>query len=310
MTQDQENRPVSDPDFVPVDDDRLVRHPLGFLQIADIPSADELKAFYEERYYQTGQGSYRASYDSEELRYLDHVIERKAHAVTQVRGDGLGTMLDVGCGEGFALAWFARQGWTVEGLDHSSAGVTAMNPEMAPRVDFGDVFVLLDERIREGRSYDLVWMTNVLEHVVDPVALLRQLGDLVAPGGVLMITVPNDSSAFQEMLLERGHIPERFWVAPPDHLNYFNRDSLEATVAATGWHCRDISADFPIDLFLLHEGSNYVRDRDKGLAAHRARIQMELLLALRPVDEVNDYCRAMARVGLGRTLTAVLARAA
>lgn len=300
---------MSDPQPNPVTDARLVRHPLGFLQIAEIPSTEALQAYYAERYYQTAQGSYETSYSEEELRYFDVLIERKAHAIAEARGGTPGTMLDVGCGEGFALAWFGRRGWTVEGLDHSRAGVAAMNADMVPFVDFGDVFALLDERMRKGRSYDLVWMTNVLEHVVDPVGLLNALCAVVAPGGVLVITVPNDGSAFQEMLLEAGHIAERFWVAPPDHLAYFDHASLQSIAAATGWTCRHISADFPIDFFLMHEGSNYVRDRSKGRAAHRARIGMELLLARQPVNKVNDYYRAMAEVGLGRTLTAVLTRA-
>jgi len=301
---------MSELERCPWKDARLVRHELGFLQVADIPSAEALQAYYAERYFQTAQGGYEISYSKDELRYFDVLIERKAHAIAEIRGAAPGTMLDVGCGEGFALAWFARHGWTVEGLDHSRAGLSAMNPEMLPFAHFGDVFGLLEERIRDARSYDLVWMTNVLEHVVDPVGMLNALGALVAPGGILVITVPNDGSRFQEMLLESGHIPERFWIAPPDHLAYFDQTSLRAVAAATGWDCREISADFPIDFFLMHDGSNYVRDPAKGKAAHRARIAMELLLAEQPVAKVNDYHRAMAAVGLGRTLTAVLTRAA
>jgi SAM-dependent methyltransferase len=309
MKAEQEHPPLSDTRPATVNDARLVRHALGFLQIADMPSAEELQAYYAERYFQTAQGCYEITYSEDELRYFDVLIERKAHAIAGIRGETPGTMLDVGCGEGFAMAWFARHGWAVEGLDPSRAGLAAMNPDMAEFADFGDVFQLLDERIRQGRSYDLVWMTNVLEHVVDPVALLNTLGALVAAGGVLVITVPNDGSAFQEMLLDAGHIPERFWIAPPDHLAYFDHVSLRAITAATGWECRDVSADFPIDFFLLHEGSNYVRDRTAGKAAHRARIAMELLLADQPIAKVNDYYRAMAEVGLGRQLSAVLTRA-
>lgn len=309
MTANREPRPVSDTPPDPLNDARLVRHPLGFLQIADIPTPDELQAYYAERYYQTAQGGFELSYSEDELRYFDVLIERKAHTIAGLRGGAPGTMLDVGCGEGFALAWFARHGWTVEGLDHSRAGLAAMNPDMVGHAEFGDVFALVEERIRQGRAYDLVWMTNVLEHVIDPPALLRQLGSLVAPGGVLVITVPNDGSAFQEMLLAGGHIPERFWIAPPDHLAYFDHHSLQAVAAATGWISEEITADFPIDFFLMHPGANYVRDKTQGKAAHRARIAMELLLADQPVDKVNDYYRAMAEVGLGRTLTAVLTRA-
>ena len=72
----------------------------------------------------------------------------------------------------------------------------------------------------------------------------------------------------------------------------------------TDWDCVDIIADFPIDIYLLHPGANYVVDKSCGPAAHRARIQAELLVSDRNIDDVLNYYRAMAKVGLGRDLTA------
>ncbi len=64
--------------------------------------------------------------------------------------------------------------------------------------------------------------------------------------------------------------------------------------------------DFPIDLFLLHPGSNYVRDPSQGAEAHKARVQAELFLGQYPHQRVNDFYSALASVGLGRNLTAFL----
>lgn len=287
-------------------DPRLVRHELGFLQVREAPSAEALRAYYAEAYYQAERGNYRKAYPDDELDYVRLKIAQKAQIVAGLRGPGAGRMLDVGCGEGFALAWFAERGWTVDGLDFSSAGVSAQNPAMLPRLTTGDVFEKLDAKIAAGEQYDLVWLNHVIEHVVDPVGLLRSLRRLVSASGVLVVTAPNDGSDLQEDLLANGDIPERFWVALPDHLSYFTADSLARTAEETGWACRDLIGDFPIDLFLLHPGSNYVQDRAQGPGAHRARIRFELMLGRREPERVNAFYRQMAQVGLGRSLTAFL----
>jgi SAM-dependent methyltransferase len=287
-------------------DSRLKRHELGFLQAAQMPSAEEITAYYSQQYYQNERGNYRKKYPQYELDFLNLKIAQKAAVVERIRGDQPGSMLDVGCGEGFALAWFKNKGWQVEGIDHSTAGLLAMNPELSDHMEAGDLFELLHQRISDNRQYDLVWLSNVLEHVSDPVRLLMALRRSIAEHGVLVVTVPNDGSAYQERLLEWGCIPERFWIALPDHLAYFDYDSLGKIATATGWHCEEVLADFPIDFFLLHDGSNYVKDRSRGPAAHRARVRLELLLGEMDPQWVNAFYAAMAHVGLGRGLTAFM----
>ncbi len=286
------------------DDPRLQQHPLGFWQIADPPSRAELERYYRDKYFQQEHGNYRASYPADEHAYIQLKIAQRAHEVGRLRGEAVGTLLDVGCGEGFSVAFFEALGWRVEGLDHSIAGVEAMNPHLVDRVACGDLFALLDERIAQQARYDLIWLNNVLEHVRDPIALLTALRRIVSPGGVMVVTVPNDGSELQEQLLRDGDISARFWIAAPDHLSYFGADSLERALVQTGWTCARVLADFPIDLFLLHPGANYVRDGANGRAAHRARVRTELLLGRRGHEAVNEMYAAMARVGLGRQLTA------
>lgn len=290
-----------------MNDSRLRYHDLGFLEVIDPPTLEELKTYYAESYYQTEQGSFRKSYSDEENAFRNLKIAQKASLAASLSGRNTpGSFFDVGCGEGFALAWFNKNGWSVAGIDHSITGLEMMNPELLSKVEAGDLFSLLEQHISQAKRYDLVWLNNVLEHVADPVSLSIALRQIIAPEGMLVVTVPNDGSAYQEDLFKCGDIPNRFWIAIPDHLTYFTRESLTRTVEATGWLCREIIADFPIDLFLLHPGSNYVHDRANGPAAHQARIRMELMLGRYSYDKVNAFYAAMAQVGLGRCLTAFL----
>ncbi len=290
-----------------IDDDRLVLNNLGFHEISDKPTVQELQNYYAERYYQKENGNYRQSYPIEELAFIDQKIAQKHYLIQQMGYCTEGaTLLDVGCGEGFVMQWFHRQGHRVQGLDFSDAGVLAMNSDVAQYVETGDVFQSLQSRIESGERYDVIWLQHVLEHVLEPVELLSSLSPLMSDRGVMLITVPNDGNELQETLFQEGAVSRRSWIAPPDHLSYFNAESLERVVLATGWQCLDMISDFPIDLFLLHPGSNYVENAEQGPAAHRARIQLELMIAARGHQAAANYFRATAAVGIGRNLTAIV----
>jgi 2-polyprenyl-3-methyl-5-hydroxy-6-metoxy-1,4-benzoquinol methylase len=295
-----------------MNDPRLRRHECGFYEVVVKPTASELNDYYANRYFQSEAGSYRKSYRPEELHVVQMKIAQRANRAGDFLEDSSLSrrrLLDVGCGEGYVLAWFQQHGWVVEGIDYSTAGVLAMNPAVSDKVEQGNVFHLLERRMASSERYHVVWLGNVLEHVIEPVALLQKLRQLVELKGVLVVTVPNDFSLLQEDLVARGDVSERFWIALPDHLSYFDAESLKCVAEATGWHCRDLQADFPIDLFLTHDGSNYVRNRALGPAAHRARIRLESLIGSRGTERANRFYSALAEVGLGRNLTAFLSPA-
>lgn len=168
----------------------------------------------------------------------------------------------------------------------------------------GDLFDLLDCEIKSSRRYDVVWLQNVLEHVIEPVDLLASLNCLVPTGGVAVITVPNDFSVTQREALRVGHIDRQFWVATPDHLSYFNYVSLQRISEATGWQCSEIFGDFPIDWFLFHSGSNYIKDKALGKSAHTARMQLENLIHGMELQDVLAFWSAAGKIGLGRNITA------
>ena len=66
-------------------DERLIRHPLGFWRVKDIPDPEALKNYYEKLYFQTGQSNYRASYPPAEIAWFNIKTARIAHAAAQLR---------------------------------------------------------------------------------------------------------------------------------------------------------------------------------------------------------------------------------
>jgi len=284
----------------------LTEHELGFLQLADKPSLAELSDYYEKSYYQDEAASYRKEYSQIELEAIHFRIAMKERIVRSFRSEGPGKMLDVGCGEGFTLKFFKSLGWHVTGIDFSSAGVEQINPECAGYVQQGDIFQMLNAQIESGEKYDLVWLGNVLEHVLEPVELLKALRGIISPSGIAVVMVPNDANQYHENLLENGDVLDRFWIAIPDHISYFNLETLETLALSAGWDCLATQGDFPINMFLANECSNYVLDRSRGPAAHEARLKRERVIASAGLDAANFFYTALAGVGLGRNIVAYL----
>ncbi|MBF2053172.1 MAG: class I SAM-dependent methyltransferase [Candidatus Sericytochromatia bacterium] len=281
----------------------VIQNRLGYFELAQKPSEGELQQYYAEKYYQYEHSNYAKTYPEDELKYFRAKIAQKYLALKSLSGSESGSLLDVGCGEGFTLAFFKEMGWQVTGVDYSRFGCQQMNPHCLDDLLAGDIYLILHQLIEQHKTYDLLWISNVLEHVLDPLALLRTLQKLVSPAGYLIVQVPNDFSFFQNYLLQAKIISEPFWVAVPDHISYFTRTSLKRLCLEAGWSEQLVLADFPIDLFLLNEHSNYHHAPEKGKAAHLARVKLENLFHAHSPERTNRFYQAMAELDFGRQIT-------
>lgn len=281
----------------------------GFYEIIDKPSEQELTTYYAKRYYQESLTTYQSVYSQDELTHIRNKFRLRHHVVETLAGSSQSRprFLDMGCGEGWALSYFHNQGYEVLGLDYSSYSLEQHNPTLRPWLRPGDLYSNLIEVQKEGRQFDLLWLDNVLEHVREPATLLALCRELVAPGAVLVVAVPNDFSALQTHLLATGQISRPFWIALPDHLSYFNPVGLRNLAQATGWQVADVLGDHPIDLNLLNPATNYVENRAAGRAAHLARVALDNLLEqTNSLPALAAYYRGLAGVGLGRNIVAFL----
>lgn len=155
--------------------------------------------------------------------------DRRALALLVPRPDLPQRVLDVGCGSGDRLLLLRRLGWEVMGQEVDPQAVAAAQRAGVADVRLGDLCAL---GLPEG-CVDAVVSSHVIEHVADPVALLRECLRLVAPPGSVTIVTPNIDSW--------GH--GRFganWLGldPPRHLHLFSPTTLEALARHSG--ARDV----------------------------------------------------------------------
>lgn len=282
--------------------------PDGFISTAPLPTPTELQKFYAETYYQAPKSStYQESYDALEIDYKNLKCDTLIHALNGASSLSDKSFLDVGAGEGFLLNAANKNGYDVTGLDFSAYGVSKFFPHLSSRHIAGDVFESLSELISQGKKFSVCTSTNVLEHVLDPDLFLQSIRKIILQDGLLAITVPNDYSDIQQLALREGMINREFWFVPPHHLHYFNTESLTKFMEDRGFEVVDAFSDFPVDLYLLHSGSNYTMDPTNGNEANRARMHHDIMIASKHgIDRYLDYYRAMFKIGLGRDITVIV----
>jgi len=137
---------------------------------------------------------------------------------------GRGRLLDLGCNEGRGLSLYAANGFTAEGLEINEKAAA-----LARQRGF-TVFTGALADFTPAEPYEVVVLSNVLEHAPDPVAMLTEVRRLLKPGGEVWISCPNADS------LWRG-IFGRAWINwhVPFHLWHFSAQTLRAVLERAGF---------------------------------------------------------------------------
>jgi len=136
-----------------------------------------------------------------------------------------GRILDVGCADARFLLALNEQRWARTGVEFSEPTVQLVSRAF-PQLCLipGDIY---SERLAPG-SFDVICFWHVLEHLPAPGRVLGRVRELLRPGGLVFISLPNLDS-FQARLFRR------FWYGfddVPRHLHHFSPRSLQRILSA------------------------------------------------------------------------------
>ncbi len=165
--------------------------------------------------------------------YLDRIFEASARAILAYhpqRGD----LLDVGTGFGGFLIRAEQDGWRLHGLEPNSSAFAVAKDRLRDRAVLYET--IFEEADLAPGSYDGIVMTNVIEHVREPLDICRRAYTLLRPGGFLGLRWPQTSW----ITLNRARLAgisrtDNPIIGAPIHLHDFQRRSMELLMHRAGF---------------------------------------------------------------------------
>lgn len=194
---------------------------------AKLPDQDEIKD-YDPEFTKRARETSRDRYEKEELQVRDY---RDTRAFLNKAYPDRGRLIEIGCGMGFLLAQFRKDGWQVEGIEPNKGfcqfieeyhGINARP-------------TILEEAKLADASVDVVIMLHVIEHVPDPLSSLREIHRVLKPDGTLILETPRYDSLMFKLLRHR----ERS-VSCDGHIYFFTTGTLRAISRKAGFEVRSV----------------------------------------------------------------------
>jgi 2-polyprenyl-3-methyl-5-hydroxy-6-metoxy-1,4-benzoquinol methylase len=168
----------------------------------------------------------------------------RAHALTLRYCGPNKRVLEIGCSTGYLSEAMGQQGCRVTGVEIDPVAAEAAK-RYCERVLVGDIETLHPSVL--GSGYEVLMLADVLEHLRDPVAALKRLAPLLAPGGYTVISVPNVGNWGMRLglLAGRWDYTER-GILDRTHLRFFTLRTIVRAVRDAGYSIRQLDASSPV----------------------------------------------------------------
>jgi 2-polyprenyl-3-methyl-5-hydroxy-6-metoxy-1,4-benzoquinol methylase len=185
----------------------------GFIY-ADAQEVDELVQLYE----QLEDSAYEEGMENRALQM------RWILGIAKKANPNAHTLLEIGSGIGLLVHEARKIGFDATGIEPSRSLVAAAQRILGVELLNG----VFPHPAVAGRRFDVVLLVDVIEHVSDPVGLMRSAGEALSEGGVLVVVTPDVRSIAARLL---GH---RWWHFRLAHVGYFSSTTMQKAAGRAG----------------------------------------------------------------------------
>ncbi len=147
---------------------------------------------------------------------------------------GSGKFFEIGCGMGYFLNYVRKQGYDVEGIEYAALGTKTCVEKFGLNVHQSS----FEEYKVKPDTYDVVFMGDVLEHLINPLEMLQKANEMLKAAGVVAVEVPSMFNG----IVGRGAITayraigtNKKMPMPPYHVNEFTPKTLRAMLKKAGY---------------------------------------------------------------------------
>jgi SAM-dependent methyltransferase len=212
------------------------------------------------------------AYTNDQLIKRDFFNRRAVRLLERVETlAGRGRLLDVGCAIGTELAAGRTRGWQVTGIELAESSV-----RLARQAHFDVHPAALTEANLASRSFDLITMNHVLEHVAHTPAFMREVRRILSDKGLIFISLPNVHA--WKFYFRRGAYA---WTFHEDHFIHFSVKTLPKFLERYGFEVIDLSTSRWLDFHDPIE-SRSTLFRAVNRAAEANNLGIEIFCLARP----------------------------
>jgi len=279
----------------------------GFIHVNPIPDTGQLKELYQKRYYQqvkpfdyrqvTEDWVKRQAQQAARSVYFGN-IRTKLESHLDTSENGPRALLDIGSGNNLFAVHFLSRGWRCTVVEPNTEAADYLRKfGLAVEERFVD-----DLSFLASETFDVVNLQFVLEHMANPAEMLREAFRVLKPGGLVRVSVPNDFSEGQLAYCEYHHKENFPWIIFPDHINYFNFDSLSRLLTRSGFREVYRTTNFPLE-FLLLGGIDYYRNKEDQSKVNPfvTHFQQAFIKTGRR-EMLEKLYESLAQLGMGRAV--------